>query len=129
MADVTIGAGGDELVVVRDGDVNSEEAAEMDDGDPADDQPEKEEDEAEDVKGLRVRQSPLRKGATEKKAREDAEADHRPEERKGPAIFSRGAGLGALGYGESDLRSQEERAQSIEAGEFHLARAGIAYPD
>ena len=78
---------------------------------------------------MRVRQPPSRKGATEKKAREDAEADDRPEEREGPAIFSRGAGLGALGYGESDLRSQEERAQSIEAGEFHLARAGTTYPD
>ena len=55
MADVAIGAGGNELVVFRDGDVDGEEAAEMDDRDPADDQPKHKQDEADDVKRLRMR--------------------------------------------------------------------------
>ncbi len=93
MADVAIGTGSDELVILGNGDVNGEEAAEMDDSDPADDQPKHKEDETDDVKGLRMRQSAPRKRFPEKKGREDTDANYRPEERKSEAILSRGAGL------------------------------------
>ena len=88
MTDIAVGAGGDEFVILGDGDVDGEEAAEVDDGDPAHNRSEHEEDNADDVEGLRMRQPSLRQRGPEKKAREDAEGNYRPEKRQGEAILS-----------------------------------------
>lgn len=68
MADVTVGAGRDELMVLRDDDIDGEEAAEMDDGNPAHDQSEHKQDEPNEIRCLRVRQLALRQRGAEKKA-------------------------------------------------------------
>lgn len=118
VADVTVGSGLDELVIVRDRDVYGEKPAEIDDRDPTDDQPEDEKDEPDEVEGVGAWQAALRQCAAEEEAGKDTGEDHGPEERQGPPISAGGAAaageLGALGEGEHDLGCEQEPAESGE---------------
>ena len=68
MANETVRAGGNELVIFGNRDVDGEEAAEIIDGGPSHDQSENEQDQPDDIKDPWIRQSSLRKGSVQKKA-------------------------------------------------------------